>query len=93
MRARQRISISELSALKSSTTELRFADKNFKEAQHRREQFEAEHDMESILSPAECPYTIDELNNLIAEVENSMDEVRTSITPVYTPDGGSSGAA
>lgn len=72
--------ISELSALKSSTTELRFADKNFKEAQHRREQFEAEHDMESILSPAECPYTIDELNNLIAEVENSMDEVRTSIS-------------
>ena len=36
--------------------------------------------MESILSPAECPYTIDELNNLIAEVENSMDEVRTSIS-------------
>ena len=36
-------------------------------------------DMEKITVPAECPYTLDELNNLIGDVDKRMEEVRESL--------------
>ncbi len=69
-----------ISKLKSSLVECGFAKENLDNARAKKEQFEAENDMENILSADECPYSLDELNDMIGNVENSLEDIRTSLT-------------
>ncbi len=69
-----------ISKLKSSLVECGFAKENLDNARAKKEQFEAENDMENILSADECPYSLDELNDMIGSVENSLEDIRTSLT-------------
>ncbi len=69
-----------LSRLKSSLAECGFARENLDSARTKKEQFEAENDMENILSSDECPYSLDELNDMISKVETSLEEIRSSLT-------------
>lgn len=70
----------ELSNVKAKVAECRFAEKNYLAAVEKKENFEKENDISDILLPAECPYTIDELNEMISKVEVSLEEIRDSIT-------------
>ncbi len=38
--------------------------------------------MDKLLAPNECPYTLDELNEMISKVEGSLDEIRASLGAV-----------
>ena len=69
-----------LSRLKSSLAESGFAKENLDSARTRKGQFEAENDMEYLLSSDECPYSLDELNDMISKVETSLEDIRSSLT-------------
>lgn len=69
----------ELSNVKAKVAECRFAEKNYNAAVEKKNLFEKENDIDDILLPAECPYSIDELNDMISKVEQSLEEVRNSI--------------
>ncbi|WP_455719304.1 ATP-binding protein [Agathobacter sp.] len=69
-----------LSRLKSSLAECGFAKENLDNARTKKEQFETENDMENILSADECPYSLDELNDMISKVETSLEDIRASLT-------------
>lgn len=68
-----------LSQLKSRLAECGFAKENYDNAKQKKEQFEQENDMDKILSPDECPYSLDELNDMIGKVETSLEEIRNSL--------------
>ena len=72
--------VQSLSSLKSSLAECGFARENLDSARTKKEQFEAENDMENILSSDECPYSLDELNDMISKVETSLEDIRSSLT-------------
>lgn len=69
-----------LSRLKSSLAECGFAKENLDNARTKKVQFETENDMENILSADECPYSLDELNDMISKVETSLEDIRSSLT-------------
>ena len=56
-----------------------FAKENMDSALQKKTQFENDNDMDKLLAPNECPYTLDELNEMISKVEGSLDEIRASL--------------
>ena len=68
-----------LSQMKKQLAEAGFAKENMDSALQKKTQFENDNDMDKLLAPNECPYTLDELNEMISKVEGSLDEIRASL--------------
>ena len=68
-----------LSQMKKQLAEAGFAKENMDSALQKKAQFENDNDMDKLLAPNECPYTLDELNEMISKVEGSLDEIRASL--------------
>ena len=65
--------------MKKQLAEAGFAKENMDSALQKKAQFENDNDMDKLLAPNECPYTLDELNEMISKVEGSLDEIRASL--------------
>ena len=71
--------IEDINRMQASASECRLAESTLEGAKQKKLRFEETNDMEKITVPAECPYTLDELNALIGDVDARMDEVRDGI--------------
>lgn len=70
---------SGLSHLQMKAAEYRLAVKAYEQACQKREQFEKEHSMEEITSIEKCPYSLDELNAMIRDVDDRIEDIRDAI--------------
>ncbi len=68
-----------LNHLKDKALECRMAQKSYQEALDKKNAFEENNDMDKINAQNQCPYTLDELNLMISDVDNSIEDVRTAI--------------
>lgn len=68
-----------LSQLQMKAAEYRLAVKSYEIACQKKAQFEMEHPMEEITSIEKCPYTLDELNEMIRDVDDRIEDVRDAI--------------
>ena len=68
-----------LSRLQMKATEYRLASRACEQAKTKKAEFEKEHNMEELSSIERCPYTLDELNMMIQDVDERMEEVRVGI--------------
>lgn len=68
-----------LSQLQMKATEYRIAQKAYEQACQKKAQFEQEHPMEEINAIERCPYTLDELNMMIRDVDDRIEDVRDAI--------------
>lgn len=71
--------IGELGMLQAKAAEYRLALKNLEASQNKKNEFEATYNVESILQKEECPFSLDELNQMIFDVDEKIEEVRESI--------------
>lgn len=71
--------VSHLNFLKTKISEYKLTQKNYENSLDKKKQFEDSHDMENVLANDECPYGLDELNNLISEVDERTEEVRAGV--------------
>lgn len=71
--------IEDINRMQASASECRLAESTLEGAKQKKLRFEEANDMAKITVPAECPYTLDELNALIADVDTHMNEVRDGI--------------
>ena len=70
---------SAIAKIQAKSAECRLAEKTYESAKTKVSQFEEKNDMKAILSPSECPYSIDELNNMISEVDARTEDVRDAM--------------
>ena len=70
---------SGLSRLQMKAAEYRLASRACEQAKTKKAEFEKEHNMEELSSIERCPYTLDELNMMIQDVDERMEEVRVGI--------------
>ena len=70
---------SAIAKIQAKSAECRLAEKTYESAKAKVSQFEEKNDMKAILSPSECPYSIDELNNMISEVDARTEDVRDAM--------------
>lgn len=70
---------SDLNQIKRKSAECRLLEKQFDAAKAKKTQFEEEHDMEATLANSECPYSLDELNRMIHEVDDKVEEIQEGI--------------
>ena len=68
-----------LSRLQMKATEYRLASRACEQAKTKKAEFEKEYNMEELSSIERCPYTLDELNMMIQDVDERMEEVRVGI--------------
>ena len=68
-----------LSQMQMKATEYRIAQKAYEQACQKKAQFEQEHPMEEINAIERCPYTLDELNMMIRDVDDRIEDVRDAI--------------
>ena len=68
-----------LSQLQMKAAEYRLAVKAYEQACQKKAVFEQEHPMEEITSIEKCPYTLDELNVMIRDVDDRIEDVRDAI--------------
>lgn len=68
-----------LSQLQMKAAEYRLAVKAYEQACRKKAEFEQEHPMEEITSIEKCPYTLDELNEMIRDVDDRIEDVRDAI--------------
>lgn len=68
-----------LSQLQMKAAEYRLAVKAYEQACRKKAEFEQEHPMEEITSIEKCPYTLDELNGMIRDVDDRIEDVRDAI--------------
>lgn len=71
--------IGELNRMQAKAAEYRLAEKNYETAKLKKEQFEKENDVANILDISDCPYSLEELNHLIQEVDERTEDVREAI--------------
>ena len=71
--------ISELNRIQAKNTEAKLSKKTVESAKEKKRLFEEQHEIKAILASAECPYTLEELNNMIREVDNRIEEVQESL--------------
>lgn len=71
--------IGELNRMQAKAAEYRLAEKNYESAKLKKEQFEKENDVKNIMDISDCPYTLEELNHLIQEVDERLEDVREAI--------------
>ena len=70
---------SGLSRLQMKAAEYRLPSRACEQAKTKKAEFEKEHNMEELSSIERCPYTLDELNMMIQDVDERMEEVRVGI--------------
>lgn len=68
-----------LSQLQMKAAEYRLAVKAYEQACRKKAEFEQEHPMDEITSIEKCPYTLDELNEMIRDVDDRIEDVRDAI--------------
>ena len=71
--------ISEINRIQAKNTEAKLSKKTVESAKEKKRLFEEQHEIKAILASAECPYTLEELNNMIREVDNRIEEVQESL--------------
>lgn len=71
--------IAELNRIQAKNTEARMCEKALEAAREKKKQFEELHEVEAIMASAECPYSLEELNNMIREVDNGIEDVQASL--------------
>ena len=71
--------IGELNRMQAKAAEYRLAEKNYESAKRKKQQFEKENDIDNIMDISDCPYTLEELNHLIQEVDERSEDVREAI--------------
>lgn len=70
---------SSIAQLQTKAAECRLAQKTYESAKAKVSLFEEKNDMEKLLGPLDCPYSIDELNNMISEVDARTEDVREAM--------------
>lgn len=68
-----------ISQLQMKATEYRIAQKAYAEARKKRELFEQEHNMKELAAVEKCPYSLDELNSMIRDVDERSEDIREAI--------------
>ena len=68
-----------ISQLQMKAAEYRIAEKAYEEAKKKRETFEEEYRVEELAAVEKCPYSLDELNAMIHDVDERMEDVRTAV--------------
>ncbi|MCD7708870.1 MAG: AAA family ATPase, partial [Clostridiales bacterium] len=68
-----------LSRMQTKAAEYRLAKSAYEEAAEKKEEFEKNCDVTQLAQGKKCPYTLDELNAMIGDVDSQMEEVRESI--------------
>lgn len=71
--------VADLNKLQAKAAECRLAEKNYLTAKEKKEAFEKDNDIEKVLSPSECPYSLEELNKLIKDVDDRAEDVRGAL--------------
>lgn len=71
--------IGDLNRMQAKAAEFRLAEKNYETARKKKELFERENDIQELLDIPECPYSLEELNKLIQEVDERAEDVREVI--------------
>lgn len=69
----------DLSDIQTKATEYRLAKQSYEKALWKKQQFEAQNDVQKLLSEKKSGYTLEGLNAAIREVDDSLEEVRNSI--------------
>lgn len=68
-----------ISQLQMKATEYRIARTAYREAKQARMQYEKEHNVQKITAVEKCPYTLDELNTMIHDVDARSEDIREAI--------------
>lgn len=68
-----------ISQMQLKAAEYRLAQKNYEEALHKKKVFEEEYHMEELAAIEKCPYSLDELNAMIHDVDDRIEDVRLAI--------------
>lgn len=68
-----------ISRMQTKAAEYRLARAAYEEAWHKKTEFEETYDITKLVSVEKCPYSLDELNHMIRDVDQRMEDVRESI--------------
>lgn len=68
-----------ISQMQMKAAEYRLAEKNYSEAVQRQELFEQEYNIEELSAIEKCPYSLDELNGMIYDVDERLEDVRQAV--------------
>ncbi|MCM1107195.1 MAG: AAA family ATPase [Blautia sp.] len=69
----------DISRMQTKAAEYRLAKSAYEEALSKKVQFEEECDVEKLAKEHKCPYSLDELNSMISDVDQRIEDVRESI--------------
>ena len=69
----------DLSRMQMKAAEYRLAQEAVEQAVQKREQFEKEYRIKELAAIEKCPYSLDELNAMISDVDERMEDVREAI--------------
>ena len=69
--------------LQKKAAECYMARETAEQAISRRQEFEDSHDMEQVMAPQVCPYTLDELNRMIASTDEGIEHLRENIAQYH----------
>lgn len=69
----------EISQLQTKATEYRIAARAYEESKKKKELFEKEYDVQELEQKEICPYSLDELNAMIQDVDERLEDVREGI--------------
>ncbi len=68
-----------ISLLQTKATKYRIALKAYEESRKKKELFEEEYDVKELEQKEVCPYSLDELNSMIQDVDERLEDVREAI--------------
>ncbi len=68
-----------LSRMQLKAAEYRMAQRAYEQALSKKALFEEEHDMQAMMEEERCPYSLDELNSMISQVDDRLEDVREGI--------------
>lgn len=69
----------EINQLQTKAAEYRIAAKAYEESKKKKELFEEEYNIEDLEKKDLCPYSLDELNSMIQDVDERLEDVREAI--------------
>lgn len=69
----------QIASLQTKAAECRVAAKVWKDTMKKKQEFEKLHDVEALHQQTDCKYSIEELNGMIADLDQQMEELRVSI--------------
>lgn len=68
-----------LSRMQMKAAEYRLAQEAYRQAEQKKAAFEQEHNMRELEAIEQCPYSLDELNRMIRDVDERLEDVREAI--------------